>query len=272
MKTIRSVTALVAGWRQGKYADDWDNRAATAEGYVGTLTRALKNGWNKDTVGSHMVRNNHIHHCEQTGVVGSLGCSFSTVTGNEIHDCHIRQLFSGAEMAGIKFHGAIDVTISNNHIYRCGNASGIWLDWMAQGAHVTGNLMHDNVGGLGDIFCEMQHGPILIANNILLSKHMSFAFNSQGIAVVHNLICGPIDSMRSDTRITPFHLAHTTELAGMYAAAKGDSGDHRFYNNLFVAPCNLHAIDGVVLPSFCGWQCVYQGNTINPRNSTPKHC
>ena len=45
-------------------------------------------------------------------------------------------------MAGIKFHGAIDVEISRNHIYR--TTLGIWLDWMAQGAHVTGNLLNGN--------------------------------------------------------------------------------------------------------------------------------
>ena len=235
----------------GKYSDEWDNRAESAEGYVGTLTRALTNGWNRAAVGGHIVRNNHIHHCEQTGVVGSLGCSFSTVTGNVIHDIHIRQLFGGAEMAGVKFHGAIDVEISRNHIYRCGDVSGIWLDWMAQGAHVMGNLLHDNTGGLGDIFLEMQHGPILVANNLLLSKRMSFALNSQGIAAVHNLITGPIQNMRSDTRATPYHRAHSTELAGMHQdAAANDSGDHRLYNNLFVAPCNLHALDNSSLPCF----------------------
>jgi alpha-N-arabinofuranosidase len=235
----------------GKYSDEWDNRAESAEGYVGTLTRALTNGWNRATVGGHIVRHNHIHHCEQTGVVGSLGCSFSTVTGNVIHEIHIRQLFGGAEMAGIKFHGAIDVEISRNHIYRCGDVSGIWLDWMAQGAHVMGNLLHDNTGGLGDIFLEMQHGPILVANNLLLSKRMSFALNSQGIAAVHNLIAGPIQNMRSDTRATPYHRAHSTELAGMHQdAAANDSGDHRLYNNLFVAPCNLHALDNSSLPCF----------------------
>ena len=236
----------------GKYSDELDNTSAnSAEGYVGTLTRALTNGWNRATVGSHQVRNNHIHHCEQTGVVGSLGCSFSTVTGNDIHDIHVRQLFGGAEMAGIKFHGAIDVTISRNHIYRCGDVSGIWLDWMAQGAQVTGNLLHDNQGGLGDIFCEMQHGPILVANNILLSPRMSFALNAQGIAVVHNLITGPINNMRSDTRATPYHQAHSTKLAGMHVdSPKNDSGDHRFYNNVFLAPCNLHALDNSALPCF----------------------
>jgi alpha-L-arabinofuranosidase len=244
----------------GKYSDEWDNRAGSAEGYVGTLTRALTNGWNKAAVGSHLVRNNHIHNCEQTGVVGSLGCSFSTVTGNVIHDIHARQLFGGAEMAGIKFHGAIDVVISRNHIYRCGSVSGVWLDWMAQGAQVTGNLMHDNFGQFGDIFLEMQHGPIVVANNLLLSKRMSFALNAQGIGVAHNLITGPINNMRSDKRVTPFHKTHTTELGGMYAAGKGDSGDHRFHNNLFVAPCNLHAIDNSVLPCFAAGNVFTKGS------------
>ncbi len=249
-----------SGIALGKYGDEWDNRAESAEGYVGTLTRALTNGWNQATVGGHLVRNNEISHCEQTGIVGSLGCSFSTITGNDIHDIHVQQLFGGAEMAGIKFHGAIDVTISRNHIYRCGDVAGIWLDWMAQGAQVTGNLLHDNTGGCGDLFCEMQHGPILVANNLFLSQHRSFALNSQGIAFAHNLIAGPISNYRSDTRVTPFHRAHSTELAGMYAAAKGDSGDHRFYNNLFVAPCDLHALDNSALPCFAAGNVFTQGS------------
>jgi len=230
-----------SGVALGKYADEWDNRAGSAEGYVGTLTRALKNGWNKETIGSHLVRNNHIHHCEQTGVVGSLGCSFSTVSGNVIHDIHTRALFNGAEMAGIKFHGAIDVVISHNHIYRCGAVGGIWLDWMAQGAHVTRNLLHDNYL---DVFCEMQHGPILIANNLFLSPNTSFWLNSQGLAVVHNLIVGPINNMRNDNRATPFQKSHSTELGGMCADSKAnDSGDHHFCNNLFVTPSNPNVLD-----------------------------
>ena len=36
----------------GKYGDEFDNRAGSAEGYVGTLNRSLTNGWNKATVGS----------------------------------------------------------------------------------------------------------------------------------------------------------------------------------------------------------------------------
>lgn len=248
-----------SGVALGKYGDQYDNTndAGAADPYTDCVRRALKNGWNRDTVGSHIVRNNHIHHCEQTGVVGSLGCSFSQVIGNEIHDIHIRQLFGGAEMAGIKFHGAIDVVIRDNHIYRCGDVAGIWLDWMAQNAQVTGNLLHDNTGGCGDVFLEMQHGPLLLTNNLFLSPRASVCVNSQGMAFAHNLFVGPFSSYRGDDRSTPYHPAHSTEIAGLYGARKGDSGDHRFYNNLLTGACDLRAIDKDALP------CVASGNVFS---------
>jgi alpha-L-arabinofuranosidase len=229
-----------SGVALGKYGDDWDNRAESAEGYVGTLTRALKNGWNKATVGSHIVRNNHISHCEQTGVVGSLGCSFSTVTGNEIHDIHVHRLFSGAEMAGIKFHGAIDVEISHNHIHH--TTLGIWLDWMAQGAHLTGNLLHDNQQF--DLFFEVDHGPYLVDNNILLSPVAQLVV-SQGGAYAHNLIAGSLQVIPFDGRMTPLHKGHSTELAGLH---NNPCGDVRYYNNLLVGRGDLRPYDRATLP------------------------
>jgi alpha-N-arabinofuranosidase len=199
-----------SGIALGKYGDQWDNTSAdTAEGYVKTIERALQNGWNKETIGHHIIRNNTISHCEQAGIVGSLGAAFSVVTGNTIHDIHVRRLFSGAEMAGIKFHGAIDVAISRNHIYRC--CLGLWLDWMAQGTRVSGNLFHDNGQ---DLFVEVDHGPFLVDNNIFLSPN-TFLIVSQGGAYVHNLIAGGVYLNRFDGRMTPFHKAHSTELAGM---------------------------------------------------------
>jgi alpha-N-arabinofuranosidase len=132
---------------------------------------------------------------------------------------------------------------------------------MAQGARVEGNLLHDNTGGLGDIFLEMQHGPILICNNLLLSERMSFFLNSKGIAIVHNLIRGPIGITDFDGRNTPFHRAHSTEFAGLHDAP---SGDCRFYNNLFVAPCKLAAIDHARLPCFAA------GNVFTPGSQPSK--
>jgi alpha-N-arabinofuranosidase len=239
-----------SGVALGKYSDKFDNTNdnGRAAPYTDCVRRALTNGWNKATVGGHIVRNNHIHHCEQTGIVGSLGCAYSSVTDNEIHDIHVHQLFAGWEQAGIKFHGAIDVVISHNHIYRCGGKAGIWLDWMAQGAQVTGNLLHNNFGPNGDIYLEMQHGPTLVANNLLLSQPASVCMNAQGMAFAHNLMAGPIRVQFGDKRTTPFQECHSTSLAGFHCATNGDSGDYRFYNNLFTASCNLAVIDKSALP------------------------
>ncbi len=159
--------SVCTGITLGKHGDEFDNMSQnSAEGYVETINRALKRDWSKENIGHHLVRNNHIYHCEQAGIVGSMGAVFSTITGNAIHDIHIRQLFDGAEMAGIKFHGAIDTIISHNHVYR--TCRGIWLDWMSQGTHVTGNLLHDNESR-EDLFVEVNHGPFLVDNNLFLS-------------------------------------------------------------------------------------------------------
>jgi len=251
-----------SGIALGKYGDEWDNRAESAEGYVGTIHRALKNGWNKETIGHHLVRNNHISHCEQAGVVGSLGCSFSTVTGNTIHDIHVQQLFTGAEMAGIKFHGAIDVEISRNHIYR--TIRGIWLDWMAQGAHVTGNLLHDNLDQ--DLFLEVDHGPFLVDNNLFLSSQMLLMV-SRGGAFAHNLVTGNTHVVPFDDRLTPFHKAHSTELAGLH---NNPSGDVRYYNNLFMGRGDLSPYDEAKLPVWMAGNVFLQGAKPSKHEETPR--
>jgi len=226
----------------GKYGDQFDNTSAnTAEGYVKTIERALADGWNVDTVGHHVVRNNVISDCEQAGIVGSLGCSFSSITGNTIHDIHVRRLFSGAEMAGIKFHGAVDVEISHNHIYR--TCLGVWLDWMAQGTHVTRNLLHDNDQ---DLFVEVNHGPFIVDNNIFLSPR-ALLVNSQGGAYVHNLMTGTVSVMHTERRQTPYLRPHSTEVMGL---RDNPSGDDRFYNNLMIGKASLTAYDHARLPVF----------------------
>jgi hypothetical protein len=148
------------------------------------------------------------------------------VTGNRIHDIHVRRLFSGAEMAGIKFHAAIDCRIEGNHIYR--TCRGLWLDWMAQGTRVSRNLFHDNLAE--DLFVEVNHGPFLVDNNIFLSP-TTLLDVSEGAAYAHNLIAGRIISGEEPNRETPYHPAHSTVVAGL-KHIKG--GDDRFYNNVFV--------------------------------------
>ncbi|MBN2593077.1 MAG: carbohydrate-binding protein, partial [Sedimentisphaerales bacterium] len=237
----------------GKHGDKWDNTSAnTAEGYVKTIERATERGWSKENIGHHIVRNNHISHCEQAGLVGSMGAVFSTITDNDIHDIHIRQLFTGAEMAGIKIHAAIDTEISRNHIYR--TCRGIWLDWMAQGARVTRNLFHDN-NTCEDLFMEVDHGPFLVDNNIFLSNRSLFDM-SEGGAYVHNLFSGQIVQRPELGRETPFHPPHSTKVAGL---KKIEGGDDRFYNNLIVRPGGLDEYNKATLPSQIEGNVYYKG-------------
>lgn len=223
-----------------------------------SICRALSQGWYKEQIGSHVVRRCHIHHCEQAGIIGRQGCVFSTIEDNHIHHINIMKQVFGAEVAGIKLHVPIDVTMKHNHIHHC--AMGIWCDWVAQGTRLTANLMHDNQppAELGnkvqrlmcqDIFIEASLGPTLIDNNILLSK-VSIRFASQGIACVHNLICGSFTAVGGGTdqnvggknqpRYFSYHYPHRTELIGFMSCLHGDN---RIYNNLFVQKWPLQKMD-----------------------------
>jgi hypothetical protein len=202
-----------------------DPRKDGATHYNEVILRALEIGWSRENIGSHIVRNNVIFNCEQAGIVGSLGAVFSQISNNHIYDIWTKRQFTGAEMAGIKLHGAIDVVIDHNRIHSAGR--GLWMDWMAQGTHITGNLLYDN--STDDLFVEVNHGPFLVDNNIFLSG-LSLRDWSQGGAYAHNLIAGRISSRPEPRRSTPYHKAHTTALAGLNSIV---GGDNRFYNNIF---------------------------------------
>ncbi len=82
--------SVCSGIALGKHGDEFDNTSQdTAEGYVKTIERGLARGWNKDTVGHHVVRDNTVSHCEQAGIVGSLGPAFSDDHGQH-HPRHPR--------------------------------------------------------------------------------------------------------------------------------------------------------------------------------------
>ncbi|HLF35891.1 MAG TPA: right-handed parallel beta-helix repeat-containing protein [Cyclobacteriaceae bacterium] len=194
--------------------------------YIEVTFRTLRNGWNKNNIGSHIVRNNEIYNCEQTGMCGSMGAAFSIIENNHIHHIWTKRQFEGAEIGGIKFHAAIDTKIEKNRIHDTGR--GIWLDWMAQGTRVSKNLMYNN--DLEDLFMEVNHGPTLIDNNLFLSE-VGIVTQSQGGAVVHNIIAGMVAMWPEPNRFTPYHLPHSTEVAGLSTVF---SGDYRFLNNIFL--------------------------------------
>ena len=237
-----------AGISLGKYLDPENDHYFTVK-HVKSPTqmerdavcRGQYHGWLKEKVGSHIVRRCNIHHCEQGGIIGRMGGVFSIIEDNHIHHINNMMELGGAEIAGIKLHAAIDVVFRRNYIHHC--TMGIWCDWEAQGTRITQNLFHDNQlppyakqlkGGMmsQDLFVEVGHGPTLIDNNILLSE-ASLRMATQGVAMVHNLICGALTCVGNGTgsRYTPYHIPHRTEVMGFMTILHGDD---RFYNNIFV--------------------------------------
>ena len=192
--------------------------------YTEMVFATLQDGWSRDKVGGHIVRRNEIYNCGQAGIVGCMGGAFSTIADNHIHHVNIRGEFSGAEMAGIKLHAAIDVVIDHNVIHDCNK--GIWLDWQAQGAAVRRNLLYRN-DREEDLFLEVCHGPCLVENNVLLSAR-SFLNVSQGTACLHNLFAGKLLAVPDTNRFTMYHLPHSTQVGGVMLVYGGD--DRVLYN------------------------------------------
>ena len=267
------------------------------------ICQAQREGWTKERIGHHTVRGCNIHHCGQTGIVGHLGGVFSVIEDNHIHHINNKQNLYGAEIGGIKMHAAIDVLFCRNHIHHC--TRGIWLDWQAQGTRLTQNFFHDNTlpyltedakpclelfQALGeDVFIEVSHGPTLLDHNVFLSAR-AVKIAAQGVALVHNLICGALPAVGIGTdngapnlpspRYTPYHVPHRTEIAGFMTFLHGDN---RFYNNIFVQqPVNpalrmvenlmgsdgnkwddgcvsvgIHRFDG--FPTFAEWSKAFEG-------------
>ena len=248
-----------AGISLGRYFDPENDNYFTTK-YVKSPTqmerdavcRGQYHGWLRENIGGHIIRRNNIHHCQQGGIIGRMGAVFSVIEDNHIHHINNMMELGGAEIAGIKLHAAIDVIIRRNHIHHC--TMGIWCDWEAQGTRISCNHLHDNQrpegvrqlrGGMmsQDLFIEVSHGPTLIDNNILQSE-VSLRFAAQGIAMVHNLICGAFTCVGAGTdwRYTPYHIPHRTEVMGFMTILHGDN---RFYNNIFVQ--KWPAEDAVIL-------------------------
>jgi len=186
---------------------------------------AVQLGWDREHIGSHLIRRNTIFDCGQNGIVGHLGCVFSTIEDNHIYNIAIKREFYGYEIGGIKLHAALDVTIRHNRIHDC--SLGTWLDWQTQGTRVTRNVYYANNR---DLFVEVSHGPYIVDHNVFASRSSLESF-AQGGAYVNNLVCGTVLLQPVPERPTPYHTPHSTQVAG-YAAILG--GDDRLVGNVFL--------------------------------------
>jgi hypothetical protein len=215
----------------GKEASTGHNYATTRgdkPGYqyqLEAVFAARQIGWDKEHIGSHVIRRNTIYDCGQNGIVGHLGCVFSTIEDNHIYNIALKREFYGYEIGGIKLHAAIDVIIRHNRIHDC--SLGTWLDWQTQGTRISRNLYYANNR---DLFVEVSHGPYLVDHNVFASAASVESF-SQGGAFVNNLLCGTLRWEPVLDRATPYHVPHSTQVAG-YAFIYG--ADDRYVGNVFI--------------------------------------
>ena len=185
-----------------------------------------------DAYGDHIIRNNVIRRCGQAGIAGRKGATRSLISGNLIEDTNYRREFGGWETAAIKFHNSVDTVISGNLIRGVfrqeQGAFGIWIDFGNQGIRITGNVIYNTEAAT--VFLEMNHGPILVDNNVLIGQPIRS--NSEATVFAHNLFvdCGYEYSPDTERR-SEYYKPHTTKAAGRKS---GTAQDDKWFNNIFV--------------------------------------
>ncbi|NQD99207.1 right-handed parallel beta-helix repeat-containing protein, partial [Staphylococcus xylosus] len=223
-----AVCSAIAIGKEISTGDNLNTYRKDKPGYqyqIETVFKAANSDWSKETIGSHIVRNNVIHDCGQNAVVGHLGSAFSKIYNNHIYNIGNKREFFGYEIAGIKLHAAIDTQVYNNYVHNC--SLGMWFDWQTQGTRISKNIFNDNTR---DLFVEVSSGPYIVDNNILTADY-ALDNHAQGGAYVNNIINGEIVHRLMLDRATPYHVPHSTLIAG-FAPVYG--GDDRFYNNIFI--------------------------------------
>jgi hypothetical protein len=185
-----------------------------------------------DAFGDHIVRDNIIRRCGQAGIAGQKGATRSLIAGNLIEDTNYRKEFGGWETAAIKFHHSVDTVISGNLIrgvYRQEQgAFGIWIDYGNQGIRITRNVIYNTQAAT--VFLEMNHGPIVVDNNVLMGQ--AVRSNSEATVFAHNLFvdCG-YDYSPDVGRRSEYYEPHTTKTVGRKT---GTAQDDKWFNNIFV--------------------------------------
>jgi len=185
-----------------------------------------------DAFGEHIIRNNVIRRCGQAGIAGQKGATRSLISGNLIEDTNYRKEFGGWETAAIKFHNSVDTVISGNLIrgvyHQKEGAFGIWMDFGNQGTWITRNIIYQTQAAT--IFLEMDHGPTLVDNNILIGP--AVRSNSEATVFAHNLFvdCG-YDYSPDIGRRSEYYTPHTTKIVGRKT---GTAQDDKWFNNIFV--------------------------------------
>jgi len=186
-----------------------------------------------EAFGNHIVRNNIIRKCGQSGIAGKRGGTRCQIYGNLIEDTNYRREFGGDETAAIKLMRSVDAVIRDNLIRRVFQlddraAFGIWIDYCNQGTRITRNIIYGT--DTQTIFLEMNHGPILVDHNVLIGPQ-GVSNISESSVFAHNLFVDCSFYYNTDTRQSGYYTPHTTI---QHEKQPMIQRDDKLLNNLFI--------------------------------------
>jgi hypothetical protein len=166
-------------------------------GYANTIGVDLGGQWwtyrGSDRQGWHIVRRNHVHHCGVAGICGwhNRPNQSLLVEDNLITDNGRLPITHHYETGGIKIHCTVNSLFRRNVFLRNRNSASLWLDGEITNTRITQNLFHDTQDSpFGAIFLEINQGPNLIDNNVILNSHTHglYEHDAARIVVLQNLI------------------------------------------------------------------------------------
>jgi hypothetical protein len=102
------------------------------------------------------------------------------------------------------------------------------MDFGNQGIRITRNIIYNTQAAT--VFLEMDHGPTLVDNNVLIGQPVRS--NSEATVFAHNLFvdCG-YDYSPDTGRRSGYYTPHTTKVV---AVKTGTAQDDKWFNNIFV--------------------------------------
>ncbi len=166
-------------------------------GYANTLGMDLGGQWwsygKGEMQGYHVVRRNYIHHCGVSAISGwhNMPNDRMLVEDNLVTDCCWMPIIDHYESAGIKIHRTENSVIRRNVILRTAHCASLWLDGEIFNTRVTQNLMADAANpAFGHIFLEINQGPNVVDNNILLNSGGNgfYEHDAERVVLLQNLI------------------------------------------------------------------------------------
>jgi len=195
--------------------------------------------------GEHEILDNYIARCGQGGIAGKIGICRSVVKGNLIEQTNHKRQFGGHETAGIKFHGGVDVVIENNlirgvYVGGAGGGFGIWIDFANQNTRITRNIIYDTAEDA--LIFEMNHGPMLVDNNIFFGS--VYSVGTDAVVTAHNLFINKLHKIQKDFvdpgRKAGYYKPHTREEITKVVSMPNEGF---WFNNIF-------ANSGIYEPQF----------------------